>query len=135
MATMVLADFGADVLRVEPREPGPLDETIRPLLHRGKHSVAADVLTPEGSAVVRRLAATADVVVESLGAGVADRLGVGHTALAAQSPSLVYCSITGYGSRGPLAEARFDDAARIDELRATGVVTWPDTIVERTTLL
>jgi crotonobetainyl-CoA:carnitine CoA-transferase CaiB-like acyl-CoA transferase len=109
MATMVLADFGAEVVRVEPREPGPLDETIRPLLHRGKHSVAADVLSPQGAALVRELAATADVVVESLGAGIADRFGVGHAALAAQSPSLVYCSITGYGSRGPLADARFDD--------------------------
>lgn len=110
MATMVLADFGAEVIRIEEeRDHSPEREPTRAFLHRGKHSLTADVLTPAGQAIVQRLAPTIDVIVESLGAKRADRAGIGFAQLSAGNPGLVYCSITGYGSDGPLAEARFDD--------------------------
>jgi crotonobetainyl-CoA:carnitine CoA-transferase CaiB-like acyl-CoA transferase len=109
MATMVLADFGADVVRIEADDDPPDGNRLRPLLHRGKRSVAADLGTPEGRKLVRDLAAGADVVVESLGARAADRAGIGYADLSGDAPGLVYCSITGYGPEGPLADARFDD--------------------------
>jgi crotonobetainyl-CoA:carnitine CoA-transferase CaiB-like acyl-CoA transferase len=110
MATMVLADFGADVVRVEP--PGDAresDEPARPLLQRGKRSVALDIASAAGRDEVRRLARGADVLVEDMGPGRADSLGLADETLRAANPSLVYCSLSGFGSTGPLAHAPADD--------------------------
>ncbi len=119
-ATMLLADFGADVTVVEPplrlstaRRPslvatdGPpgWDDDERLLaynpLRRNKRSIVVDLKSADGVAVVRRLAATADVVVEGFRPGVADRLGLGYDQLREVNPALVYCSVTGYGQDGP----------------------------------
>ncbi len=73
-------------------------------VNRGKRSLAVDLKHPEGRAVARRLAAGADVVVESFRPGVAARLGLDYPALRETNPRLVYCSVSAYGQRGPLAE-------------------------------
>jgi crotonobetainyl-CoA:carnitine CoA-transferase CaiB-like acyl-CoA transferase len=112
VATAFLATYGAGVVKVEPLEgdalrgyPSTLPGRSRYFLgvNRGKRSLAVDLKHPEGLAVVRRLARDADVFVESFRPGVAVRLGLDHEALRAANPRLVYCSISAYGQRGPLA--------------------------------
>jgi crotonobetainyl-CoA:carnitine CoA-transferase CaiB-like acyl-CoA transferase len=110
--TMLLADLGADVVKVE--RPGAGDDTRAwgppyaggeaayfLALNRGKRSVAVDLARPEGQEVVQRLARSADVVVENFRAGTAERLGLGYERLAQERPGLVYCSITGFGDERP----------------------------------
>ena len=113
LATMVLADQGADVVKVEP----PDGDVIRKLgtahgdtspyfanLNRNKRSVVVDVQRPSGLAIVHRLAEQSDVFVQNLRYGVAERLGVGQAELRRRNPRLIYVSITGYGTTGPLHE-------------------------------
>ena len=104
-AAMQLADLGADVVKVE----APEGDSFRELpgffgWNRGKRSITVNLKTPEGRRIVERLAARADVFMENMRPGVADRLGVGHARLAAQNPRLIYCSITAFGSTGPSAD-------------------------------
>src|SRR6478735_5211677 len=107
MATMILADHGADVVKVEsPRgdfargEPGFL------MWNRGKRSVVLDLTRDEDRVHALALAETADVVVESFRPGVAERLGIGYEAVVAVNPRVVYCSITGYGRDDPRSQRR-----------------------------
>ncbi|WP_242333867.1 CaiB/BaiF CoA-transferase family protein [Anaeromyxobacter sp. SG66] len=112
-ATLVLADLGADVVKIEAPPDGDALRSLPPLageasgafhaLNRNKRSLALDLRRPEGVAAFLRLAAPADVVVESYRPGVLDRMGLGYAALRAASPRLVLCSITGYGQDGPYA--------------------------------
>jgi crotonobetainyl-CoA:carnitine CoA-transferase CaiB-like acyl-CoA transferase len=104
-AAMMLADLGADVVKVESLA----GDSFRELpgffgWNRGKRSVAVDLKSPEGRAIVERLAAQGDVVMENMRPGVADRLGVGWSRLSALNPRLVYCSVTAFGSTGPYAD-------------------------------
>ena len=115
-ATMMLADLGAEVTKVE--RPGGGDETRAwgpphdaageatyfQSVNRNKTSVALDLADPEQLAEARRLALVADVVVENFRPGVMAKLGLDYEALAAESPGLVYCSITGFGGAGAGAE-------------------------------
>ncbi len=107
-ATMVLADLGADVVKVE--QPGRGDDTRSwgpPFaggesayflsVNRNKRSVSADLKDPEDLQKVKQLAAGADVLIENLRRGGLERLGLGYETLAAEKPGLVYCSITGFG--------------------------------------
>ncbi len=115
LCTQSLGDMGADVLKVEPclvgddtrRWPPFRGETGAIFLscNRNKRSLALDMKTPEGRAIVRRLATQADVLVESYGTGVAERLGIDAPTLRALNPRLIYCSISGFGRSGPLANA------------------------------
>ncbi len=110
-ASLVLADLGADVIKIEDRSGGDYLRWMPPLageqsgafhaLNRNKRSLALDLKAPGGPGVLKRLAATADVVLESFRPGVLDRLGVGWTALREANPRLVLCSISGYGQEGP----------------------------------
>ncbi|GAB3165506.1 alpha-methylacyl-CoA racemase [Amycolatopsis stemonae] len=104
-AAMVLADLGADVVRIE-RPQGTLDLTGgRPdHLLRGRRSVAADLKSDDGRALTRRLIAKADVLLEGFRPGVAERLGVGPDACRELNPRLVYARMTGWGQEGPLAQ-------------------------------
>ncbi|HEX9049025.1 MAG TPA: CaiB/BaiF CoA-transferase family protein [Anaeromyxobacter sp.] len=112
-ATWILADLGADVVKVEDPRGGDWLRSLPPLrgeqsdayhaLNRGKRSLALDLRDPAGAAALRRLAARADAVVESFRPGVMDRLGVGLEALRAANPRVVLCSISGYGQDGPYA--------------------------------
>ncbi|CQR65581.1 CaiB/BaiF CoA transferase family protein [Streptomyces leeuwenhoekii] len=104
-AAMVLADLGADVVRVE-RPQGTLDLTDGGPDHllRGRRSVAADLKTAEGRALVLRLVARADVLLEGFRPGVAERLGVGPEDCHRINSRLVYGRMTGWGQQGPLAQ-------------------------------
>ena len=112
LATQVLAELGATVVKVE--RPGSGDETrgFEPLLphgesayffafNRGKKSVTLDLKDPRGRAVARKLAERVDVVVENFLPGALDRLGLGYADLSAGNPGLVYVSATGFGQTGP----------------------------------
>jgi crotonobetainyl-CoA:carnitine CoA-transferase CaiB-like acyl-CoA transferase len=104
-AATMLADMGADVLKIESPEGDSFREL--PGFHawnRGKRSIAVNLKAPDGLAIVRRLATTADVVMENMRPGVAERLGVGEAALRALNPRLVYCSTTAFGSTGPYVD-------------------------------
>jgi len=104
-ASQVLADFGANVIHVEPPGGSPLrDETAWPLWARGKRSIALNLKDSNDRTVALSLCADADVVIETFRPGVADRLGLGWRHLSAINPRLAYCSITGFGSSGPLKD-------------------------------
>ncbi len=104
VATMVLSDFGAEVIKVEPPEGDPYRQFPQSLLwNRGKKSVVLDLNTPEGKERARGLLMQADVVVESFRPGEADALGIGYDEVSAQRPDIVYCSITAFGPKGPYA--------------------------------
>jgi len=115
MATLHLADMGADVVKIEDTETGdysramghargvpPMSDFFR-LVNRNKRAMRLDLKQAQGREVFLRLAKGADVVVEGFRPGVMAKLGVGYEALAAVNPGLVYCSITGYGQNGPYA--------------------------------
>ena len=119
-AAMVLADLGADVVRVE-RPSGGLDITAGKPDHllRGRRSVAADLKTAEGRDLVLRLVSKADVLLEGLRPGVAERLGVGPEHCHAVNPALVYGRMTGWGQDGPLASRAGHD---INYISLTGAL-------------
>ena len=115
LCSQYLADLGAEVIKLEPpggddtRKWPPFDGhegTVFLAVNRNKRSLALDLKAPEGLAICLRLAAAADVVIESYGPGVASRLGIGDEALRALNPRLVYCSISGYGTRGPMKDGK-----------------------------
>jgi crotonobetainyl-CoA:carnitine CoA-transferase CaiB-like acyl-CoA transferase len=103
---MLLADLGADVVKIESAEGDPFRMTAYGFVgwNRGKRSLVLDLKRPEGRDVFLDLAARADVVVDNLRAGVMNRLGIGWEALRARNPRLVHVSITGYGSSGALVD-------------------------------
>jgi crotonobetainyl-CoA:carnitine CoA-transferase CaiB-like acyl-CoA transferase len=111
--SLLFADLGAEVIKVEEPGRGDYARATPPfwgeseigayflLLNRNKKSVAIDLKAEAGKAIFRRLARTADVLLESFRPGVMDRLGLGWEALRAENPRLVYCAISGYGQDGP----------------------------------
>lgn len=110
LCSALLGDLGAEVIKVEPpagddyRAIGPFSGGESGLFHamnRNKQSVVIDLKREEGRALAQALCAQADVVVENFRPGVAERLGIGYTELAAQHPSLVYASVSGFGQTGP----------------------------------
>jgi crotonobetainyl-CoA:carnitine CoA-transferase CaiB-like acyl-CoA transferase len=113
-ATMLFADLGADVLKVEEPGKGDYIRWMEPFkggasagllaLNRGKRSMTLNLKSERGADVLLRLAKDADVLVESFRPGVMDRLGLGYSKLTTQNPGLVYCAITGYGQDGPYAQ-------------------------------
>jgi crotonobetainyl-CoA:carnitine CoA-transferase CaiB-like acyl-CoA transferase len=104
-ATMWLASFGADVVKIEQPGTGDYARTVSPALFEatncGKRSIEIDLKDPADRATFLEWAARADVVVESFRPGVMDRLGCGYRSLSESNPRLVYCAITGYGQTGP----------------------------------
>jgi crotonobetainyl-CoA:carnitine CoA-transferase CaiB-like acyl-CoA transferase len=111
-ATLMLADLGADVLRVESPSRPDMVRLLPPIasdgnsaahgyLNRSKRSIGIDMKSPAGLDVVKRLVTDYDIVVEQFRPGVMDRLGVGYQALKAINPKIIYVSITGYGQTGP----------------------------------
>src|SRR3989440_4849239 len=114
--SLLLSDFGADVVKVEDTGMGDYVRWSPPYyegaeqgansalflaLNRGKRSIRVNLKSDEGRDVLLRLARDADVLLESFRPGVLDRLGVGYERLRAENPRLVYCAITGYGQDGP----------------------------------
>jgi crotonobetainyl-CoA:carnitine CoA-transferase CaiB-like acyl-CoA transferase len=118
--TQAMADHGADVVKVEPpggepnREIGLKRDGVSVFFantHRGKRSLVLNLKTTEGVEALLRLAATADVFVESFRPGVVDRLGVGYQAVVARNPRIVYVSISAYGQSGPYRDRPAHDLA------------------------
>jgi alpha-methylacyl-CoA racemase len=119
-AGMVLADLGADVIRVDRPGDSTYPGDARHDLHgRGKRSIAIDLKRPRGAYLVRALAAGADVLIEGFRPGVAERLGVGPADCHAANPRLVYGRMTGWGQDGPLAQTAGHD---ITYLALTGAL-------------
>ena len=111
---LMLGDMGADVVKVERLPDGDNSRAFLPpdvrgesaafmMLNRGKRGLALDLRAEEGRSLVRRLVASADVIIENFRAGTMDRMGLGYDRLSALNPRLVYCQITGYGRTGPLS--------------------------------
>ncbi len=129
-AGQMLADYGADVLKVERPGAGDDTRTWGPpwwgegadkvaayfmCANRGKRSLAIDLATPEGAALVRQLAAEADVLLENYKVGQLAKYGLDADSLRALNPGLIYCSITGYGQTGPLShKAGYDFAIQAE---------------------
>jgi crotonobetainyl-CoA:carnitine CoA-transferase CaiB-like acyl-CoA transferase len=138
-ATMILGDLGADVIKIE--QPGRGDDTRHwgpPFAggeaayylcaNRNKRSLALDIASAEGQAIVRELATAADVVVENFRPGVLAKYGLDHEALREANPRLVYCSITGYGHDSPeAARAGYDYVIQAEGglMAVTGPVEGP----------
>ena len=112
--TMTLADMGANVIKVEKPNGGDDNRRMGPpfikdwsagflALNRNKRSLVLDLRSEDGQAVFKRLVKGADAVVENFRPGVMDRLGLGYDALTAITPSLIYCSVSGFGNTGPAA--------------------------------
>ena len=115
LCTQYLADLGAEVIKVEPlkgddtRGWPPFEGGVGAIftaVNRNKRGIAIDLKQPAGLAIAHQLARDADVVVESFGPGAADRLGIGWERLHELNPSLVYTSVSGYGTRGPLKDGK-----------------------------
>ena len=111
LATMVLADFGADVIKIEPPGGDPArSDPSSPMWLRGKRSAVLDLATSEGQAALHGLVAGADVVVSSATPDVSALYGADYETLSRINPALVYCLTTGWGARGPYAGYPADDA-------------------------
>ena len=120
LAAQILADLGADVIKVERPEgedlrtlgppwvtspmTGAEQSTYFQTVNRGKRSLTIDFAKPEGAEIVRRLAGESDVVIENFRTGTLAKYGLGYEALSTINPGLIYCSITGFGQHGPYSE-------------------------------
>lgn len=112
----MLADLGADVIKIEPPEGDRISRGGAPFvggisayfahLNAGKRSLCLDLSSPEGQEVAAALVATADVVLENFRPGILARYGLGPAQLLERHPRLVYCSVNGYGSNGPWSDRR-----------------------------
>ena len=141
--SLLLSDFGADVLKVEDTKMGDYVRWAPPFyegaersaasalflsLNRGKRSIRIDLKSEEGREVLLRAARESDVLLESFRPGVLDRLGVGYEVLREANPGLVYCAITGYGQDGPFRDRAGHDLnylARVGVLGLTGDADGP----------
>ncbi len=108
-ASMMLADMGADVIRIDRAGPTTADRPVTDVMLRGRRSVAVNLKHPDGVAAVLRLVETADGLVEGFRPGVMERLGLGPDACASVNPKLVFGRMTGWGQNGPYAQAAGHD--------------------------
>lgn len=146
-ATMHLADFGADVIKVEDTGEGDYLRSFPPqvangegarvnaifeAVNRGKRSIRIDLKSAAGREVLLKLVDTADALIEGFRPGVMARLGLGWDVLHARNPKLVVCSLSGYGQNGPLAQAAGHDinylatSGVLDQIRAQGKPAIPN---------
>ncbi|MGD0026411.1 MAG: CoA transferase, partial [Xanthobacteraceae bacterium] len=108
-AAMLLADLGAEVIKIEiPRQGDPFRgwgaEGYAPvfcILNRNKRSLSLNIQEPEGKEIFMQLARNADVIIENMRPGALDRMGLGYEAVRAENSKIIYCSISGFGSDGP----------------------------------
>ena len=126
-ATMILADMGAEVVKIEAPGRGDDFRQYPPMVpefeggvpylwtNRCKRSIALDLKTPEGLALARELVAKADILVENFSTGVIERLGLGYDSVREGNPGLIFCSVSAYGRRGPFADRLgFDPIAQAE---------------------
>lgn len=135
-ATMLLADLGADVIKVEHPERGDDTRGWGPpfvggesayflSVNRNKRSIVVDLKSEEGFERVKKLASTADVLIENMKRGTLEKLGLGYEALKETNPDLIYCSITGFGP-GPDDEKPGYDFLIQARAGIMGITGWPD---------
>lgn len=136
-AAGILADWGADVIKIEPPEGDPMrrffdsiasDQEANPVFeldNRGKRSVVLDIRAPAGREAVKALVKDADVFLTNVRPAGLARAGLDHAALAAVNPRLVYCSLTGYGLEGPDADRPGMDVAAFWSRAGVGAITAP----------
>ena len=135
--TMILGDFGAEVLSVEapskvgdrfdvsrrePSEKGEGEEVYNSL-NRNKNSIAINLKTKQGRKIFYELAKTADVIVEGFRPGVVKRLGIDYKTISAMNSKIIYCSITGYGQKGPYSKLPGHDINYISLSGALSLIT------------
>lgn len=134
IATWLLAELGADVVKVEPPDGSDNLRTLPPhvdgaginhlVFDRYKRSLAVNLRTEEGREAYLAVARTADAVVEGMRTGVADRLGIGYAAMKEINPAITYVTLPGYGSGGPLSTVAGHDI-NFDALAGVLSMTWP----------
>jgi crotonobetainyl-CoA:carnitine CoA-transferase CaiB-like acyl-CoA transferase len=134
--SMILGDMGAEVIKIE--EPGKGDDTRRwppfvggeatyfMAVNRNKHSVTLNLKAPAGLALLKRLAARSDVILENFRPGTMERLGLGYRTLARLNPRLVYCTISGFGQSGPEAHRAGYDLIVQGESGVMDLTGFPD---------
>ena len=131
-----LADMGADVIKVERPDGGDFARSYDSViagqsayfvwLNRGKRSIALDLKSPDGKAILAQLAARADVLLHNLAPGAVERLGFGYEAIAVTHPRLVWCGISGYGPDGPYRDRKAYDMLVQGEAGIMGITGTPD---------
>jgi crotonobetainyl-CoA:carnitine CoA-transferase CaiB-like acyl-CoA transferase len=106
-ACVPLADLGAEVIKLEPPGGDPMRALERVFVggHRGRRSIAIDIKSAQGCEIAHKLAAQADVLEHNFRPGVAERLAIGYEQIRALNPAIIYCHVTAFGSKGPLAQA------------------------------
>lgn len=129
VATLMLADMGADILKIESPDGGDYARWMPPLVdgqsayfaatNRGKRSAILNLKDARGVALLHRMAAQADVLIESFRPGVMDRLGVGYAALQAVNPRLIFCALSGWGATGAYAHKSGHD---LNYVSAAGIL-------------
>ncbi len=135
--TQTLADLGAEVWKIESPQEGDDTRTWTPpdvggeltyylAANRNKKSIAVNIKSAEGQAIIHRLMERADVLVENMRAGTLDKLGLGYAAARAINPRLVYCSISAYGRTSPLADRPGYDFLIQAESGLMSITGWPD---------
>ena len=125
MCAMLLADMGADVLRIDRTRPSGLGIRVErrfSVLDRSRRSVAIDLKHPDGLATALRLVAVADALIEGFRPGVMERIGLGPKPCLERNPRLVYGRVTGWGQSGPLAQAAGHDLNYISLIGATHAI-------------
>jgi len=133
LCTMVLADFGAEVVKIEaPQEAGisrawsdlnlPLRERVYNPLHRNKKSMTLNLRADPGKEIFYKLSQGADVILEGFRPGVAKRLGIDYESISKINPRIVYCSLSGYGQDGPYSDLPGHDINYISIAGALGMI-------------
>jgi itaconate CoA-transferase len=136
LASQVLADLGAEVIKVERPRSGDVirgwDRAVRGLstgfvwLNRAKQSITVEGKTPGGRSILRRLALDADVLLTNLGPGAIDRLGLGYSDLVDENPRLIHCNVSGYGLSGPYRDVKAYDLLIQGEAGVIATTGYPD---------
>ncbi|MBI4562683.1 MAG: CoA transferase [Candidatus Rokubacteria bacterium] len=133
LCTMMLADMGAEVLKIETPpsdgEPEPQDDKRRAafaFVNRNKRSIALNLKAPDGQAIFGKLAARADVIVEGFRPGVMKRLGADYEAIREINPRIIYCSLSGFGQDGPYKSYPAHDLNYLSLAGVLGLIGEPD---------
>lgn len=131
LCTQILADFGAEVIKVEDPNGGDLMRHVHPLIdgvsagyysvNRNKKSITLDLKKEKGKAIFKKLAAGSDIVVDTFRPGVMSKMGLGYEHLREINPGIIYCAITGYGWDGPLRDVAGHDLNYLSLAGVTGL--------------
>lgn len=138
VCTMLLADLGAEIIKIEDPNGGDYARWMPPLINgqsiffrmnnRGKQSIILNLKDERGQAVLKKLTENADVLIEGFRPGVMDRLNCGYETLKEHNPKLIYCALSGWGKDGPYVERSGHDLNYVSTAGMTGSMTTPQVI-------